>query len=78
MMAQLGFSMMRASACPDHDASHSNSPITVNTYSPLELVHSYFVRFGVRYLVVLDARGLLKGVIFKKRWLTFLASLEED
>ena len=53
-------------------------PIAVNTFTPLELVQSYFVRLGVRYLVVVDGRGALKGVIFKKRWLAFLASLEED
>ncbi|CAO1618827.1 unnamed protein product [Sympodiomycopsis kandeliae] len=62
-----------------HDLSRyvDRAPITVNTFSPLELVQSYFVSLGVRYLVVIDVHGRLKGVIFKKRWLAFLSSLEE-
>lgn len=41
-------------------------------------MQGYFVRLGVRYLIVLDAQGYLRGVIFKKRWLAFLSSLEEQ
>jgi chloride channel 3/4/5 len=51
--------------------------VTITSFSPLELVQQYFVRLGVRYLAVVDSRGHLKGVIFKKRWLTFLSTLEE-
>lgn len=53
------------------------APITLSTSSPLELVHQLFVKLGVRYIVVVNADGTLKGVIFKKRWLAFLHSLEE-
>ncbi|MCO5588224.1 hypothetical protein L7F22_042179 [Adiantum nelumboides] len=54
------------------------APITLTTSSPLELVQQMFTKLGVRYLIVLHATdGTLKGVIFKKRWLAFLHSLEE-
>ncbi|KAE8220501.1 hypothetical protein CF319_g5988 [Tilletia indica] len=52
------------------------APITVQTHSPLELVHQYFTRLGVRYLIVVDERGLYRGVIFKKRYLKFLEDCE--
>lgn len=51
-----------------------NRPITVQTHSPLELVHQYFVRLGVRYLIVNDEKGYYRGVIFKKRYV-FLSLL---
>uniref|UniRef100_V5EIJ2 Chloride channel protein n=2 Tax=Kalmanozyma brasiliensis (strain GHG001) TaxID=1365824 RepID=V5EIJ2_KALBG len=54
------------------------APITVQIHSPLELVHQYFVRLGVRYLIVVDERGLYRGIIFKKSYLKFLADLEEE
>ncbi|SNX85868.1 related to chloride channel protein [Melanopsichium pennsylvanicum] len=54
------------------------APITVQVHSPLELVHQYFTRLGVRYLIVVDERGLYRGVIFKKSYLKFLANLEAD
>ena len=54
------------------------APITVQVHSPLELVHQYFTRLGVRYLIVVDERGLYRGVIFKKSYLKFLADLEEE
>lgn len=54
------------------------APITLTTSSPLELVQQMFTKLGVRYLIVHHATdGTLKGVIFKKRWLAFLHSLEE-
>ncbi|PWN47941.1 hypothetical protein IE53DRAFT_364295 [Violaceomyces palustris] len=53
------------------------APITVSIHSPLELVHQYFTRLGVRYLVVVDQRGHYRGVIFKKRYLKFLSDLEK-
>ena len=43
------------------------APITVMTHSPLELVHQYFTKLGVRYLIVNDEKGHYRGVIFKKR-----------
>ena len=43
------------------------APISVQTHSPLELVHQYFTKLGVRYLIVVDEQGYYKGVIFKKR-----------
>ncbi|KAK0539110.1 hypothetical protein OC835_001245 [Tilletia horrida] len=52
------------------------APITVQTHSPLELVHQYFTRLGVRYLIVVDERGLYRGIIFKKRYLKFLEDCE--
>ncbi|CBQ68494.1 related to chloride channel protein [Sporisorium reilianum SRZ2] len=54
------------------------APITVQVHSPLELVHQYFTRLGVRYLIVVDERGLYRGVIFKKSYLKFLADMEEQ
>ncbi|TKY89535.1 hypothetical protein EX895_001320 [Sporisorium graminicola] len=54
------------------------APIIVQVHSPLELVHQYFTRLGVRYLIVVDERGLYKGVIFKKSYLKFLADMEEQ
>ncbi|KAL9934114.1 hypothetical protein V8E36_007196 [Tilletia maclaganii] len=52
------------------------APITVQTHSPLELVHQYFTRLGVRYLIVVDERGLYRGIIAKKRYLKFLEDCE--
>ncbi|CDS00776.1 hypothetical protein [Sporisorium scitamineum] len=52
------------------------APITVQVHSPLELVHQYFTRLGVRYLIVVDEKGLYRGVIFKKSYLKFLADME--
>ncbi|KAJ1023093.1 hypothetical protein NDA16_003246 [Ustilago loliicola] len=54
------------------------APITVQVHSPLELVHQYFTRLGVRYLIVVDEKGLYKGMIFKKSYLKFLADMEEQ
>ena len=54
------------------------APITVQVHSPLEWVHQYFTRLGVRYLIVVDERGLYRGVIFKKSYLKFLADLEKE
>ncbi|PWY97712.1 hypothetical protein BCV70DRAFT_166509, partial [Testicularia cyperi] len=54
------------------------APITVQVHSPLELVHQYFTRLGVRYLVVTDEKGHYRGIIFKKRYLKFLADMEEE
>lgn len=54
------------------------APITVQIHSPLELVHQYFTRLGVRYLIVVDEKGLYRGVIFKKSYLKFLTDHEQQ
>jgi chloride channel 3/4/5 len=43
------------------------APITVNIRSPMELLQELFVKLGVRYLVVVDERGMYRGVIEKNR-----------
>ncbi|KAJ6586988.1 chloride channel [Mycena vulgaris] len=53
------------------------SPLTVQSNSPLEMVHQYFTKLGARYVVVTDTDGLYEGVIDKKTWLGFLSDLEE-
>ncbi|KAJ6499237.1 chloride channel [Mycena sanguinolenta] len=53
------------------------SPLTVQSNSPLEMVHQYFTKLGARYVVVTDTDGFYEGVIDKKRWLAFLSELEE-
>ncbi|KAE8185701.1 hypothetical protein A4X06_0g2359 [Tilletia controversa] len=45
-------------------------------YLPSQLVRQYFTRLGVRYIVVVDERGLYSGIIFKKRCLEFLEDCE--
>lgn len=54
------------------------APITVQPHSPLELVQQLFVKLGARQLLVVDNRGVFRGIITKKRWLGFLAELESD
>ncbi|KAJ7178489.1 chloride channel [Mycena crocata] len=53
------------------------APLTVQSNSPLEMVHQYFTKLGARYVVVTDTDGLYEGVIDKKTWLAFLSELEE-
>ncbi|KAF8910368.1 chloride channel [Mucidula mucida] len=53
------------------------APLTVQSNSPLEMVHQLFVKLGARYVVVNDADGLYEGIIDKKTWLAFLSELEE-
>ncbi|KAF9241627.1 chloride channel [Melanogaster broomeanus] len=53
------------------------APLTIQSNSPLELVHQFFVKLGARYVVVTDTDGDYKGVIDKKTWLAFLSELEE-
>jgi len=52
------------------------APLTVQSNSPLELVHQFFTKLGTRYVVVIDSDGYYEGVIDKKTWLTFLGELE--
>ncbi|KAJ7096255.1 clc channel [Mycena epipterygia] len=53
------------------------APLTVQSNSPLEMVHQYFTKLGARYVVVTDTDGIYEGVIDKKTWLAFLSELEE-
>ncbi|KAK0460988.1 chloride channel [Desarmillaria tabescens] len=53
------------------------APLTVQSNSPLEMVHQLFVKLGARYVVVTDVDGFFEGVIDKKTWLAFLSELEE-
>ncbi|KAH0589057.1 hypothetical protein H2248_004829 [Termitomyces sp. 'cryptogamus'] len=53
------------------------APLTVQSNSPLEMVHQFFSKLGARYVVVTDTEGLYEGVIDKKTWVAFLADLEE-
>ncbi|CAK5281533.1 unnamed protein product [Mycena citricolor] len=53
------------------------APLTVQSNSPLEMVHQYFTKLGARYVVVLDTDGYYEGVIDKKTWLAFLSGLDE-
>ncbi|PBK81935.1 hypothetical protein ARMGADRAFT_1171198 [Armillaria gallica] len=53
------------------------APLTVQSNSPLEMVHQLFVKLGARYVVVTDVDGYFEGVIDKKTWLAFLSELEE-
>ncbi|KAJ7770176.1 chloride channel [Mycena maculata] len=53
------------------------APLTVQSNSPLEMVHQYFTKLGARYVVVTDMDGIYEGVIDKKTWLAFLSELEE-
>lgn len=43
-----------------------SAPISIRIHTPLELVHQYFHRMGMRYLVVLE-HGRFRGMIWKKR-----------
>ncbi|KAJ8591190.1 hypothetical protein M405DRAFT_735538 [Rhizopogon salebrosus TDB-379] len=53
------------------------APLTIQSNSPLELLHQFFVKLGARYVVVTDTDGDYEGVIDKKTWLAFLSELEE-
>ncbi|GAA5907914.1 chloride channel protein [Sporobolomyces salmoneus] len=54
-----------------------SAPIVVNIRSPMELLHEMFSKLGVRYLVVIDERGLYRGVIEKNRYLVYLRWIEK-
>ncbi|KAK7472831.1 hypothetical protein VKT23_000938 [Stygiomarasmius scandens] len=53
------------------------APLTMQSNSPLELVHQIFVKLGARYVIITDTDGFYEGVIDKKTWLAFLSDLEE-
>jgi len=82
MAASSFSSLMEESLRPDQDLFDfsdymDQAPLTVQSNSPLEMVHQFFVKLGARYVVVTDADGLYEGVIDKKTWVAFLADLEE-
>ncbi|KAM0755539.1 hypothetical protein T439DRAFT_341321 [Meredithblackwellia eburnea MCA 4105] len=52
------------------------APVTVNLRSPMVLLHEMFTKLGVRYLAVVDERGLFKGVVEKNRYLKYLQFVE--
>lgn len=52
------------------------APVIISIGSPMELCHEMFAKLGLRYLVVVDERGLYKGVIEKNRYLAYLQWLE--
>ena len=51
--------------------------MTVQPHSPLELVQQLFVRLGACQLLVVDGKGAYRGLVIKKRWLSFLAEMED-
>jgi chloride channel 3/4/5 len=53
------------------------APITVQTHSSLELVQQLFVKLGARQILVTDSKGVFRGMITKKAWLSFLSDIEE-
>lgn len=57
--------------------SSLQAPITVQTHSSLELVQQLFVKLGARQILVTDFKGIFRGVITKKAWLSFLSEIEE-
>ncbi|BGP36814.1 hypothetical protein JCM10449v2_000716 [Rhodotorula kratochvilovae] len=53
------------------------APLTISERSPMELLHEMFVKLGIRYAIVVDERGLYRGVIEKNRYLHYLRWLEK-
>ncbi|KAL8283151.1 hypothetical protein RQP46_005929 [Phenoliferia psychrophenolica] len=54
------------------------APVTVSIHSPMVLVHEMFSKLGVRYLIIVDERGLYRGVIEKNRYLKYLHYVERS
>ncbi|KAL0574965.1 hypothetical protein V5O48_007010, partial [Marasmius crinis-equi] len=61
----------------DFSVYMDQAPLTVQSNSPLQMVHQFFVKLGARYVVVTDTDGFYQGVIDKKTWLAVLSGLEE-
>ena len=40
------------------------APLTIQSNSPLELLHQFFAKLGARYVVVTDTEGLCKLLYF--------------
>ncbi|KAF8633290.1 hypothetical protein AX17_004465 [Amanita inopinata Kibby_2008] len=53
------------------------APLTIQSNSPMELLHKFFVKLGARYVIITDTDGFYEGLIDKKTWLAFLSELEE-
>ncbi|GAA6001698.1 hypothetical protein JCM10207_002272 [Rhodosporidiobolus poonsookiae] len=53
-----------------------SAPIVANIRSPMELLHEMFIKLGIRYVVIVDERGLYHGVLEKGRYLRYLQWLE--
>ncbi|KWU43642.1 hypothetical protein RHOSPDRAFT_9120, partial [Rhodotorula sp. JG-1b] len=53
------------------------APLAIRARSPMELVHEMFVKLGVRFVVVVDDRGLYLGLLEKERYLVYLQWLEK-
>ncbi|KAG1900670.1 chloride channel [Suillus fuscotomentosus] len=61
----------------DFSVYMDQAPLMIQSNSPLELLHQFFVKLGARYVIVTDTDGDYEGVIDKKTWLAFLSELEE-
>lgn len=48
------------------------TPLIVDPDTPLGVLTELFAKLGLRYIVVLDKEGVLKGVVIKKRLVGFL------
>ncbi|KAI8318241.1 hypothetical protein GQ54DRAFT_300610 [Martensiomyces pterosporus] len=53
------------------------TPLTIATNSPIELVANLLGRLGVSYLTVVE-KGVYRGVIFKKSYIGYVKELEES
>ncbi|KAL4078358.1 chloride channel [Scleroderma yunnanense] len=60
----------------DFSVYMDEAPLTIQSNSPLPLVHQFFVKLGARYVIVTNTNGDYEGVIDKKSWLAFLSELE--
>ncbi|GAA6035182.1 hypothetical protein JCM8097_006407 [Rhodosporidiobolus ruineniae] len=54
-----------------------SAPIVVNVRSPMELVHEMFIKLGIRYVIVVDERGIYLGSLDKLRYLRYCQWLEK-
>ncbi|KAF8893807.1 voltage-gated chloride channel [Infundibulicybe gibba] len=82
IMASSSISSFEGAHCPtpdpfDFSAYMDQAPLTLQSNSPLAMLHQFFVKLGARYVVVVGTDGLYEGVIDKKAWLVFLSDLEE-
>ncbi|GAA5899900.1 hypothetical protein JCM6882_006997 [Rhodosporidiobolus microsporus] len=54
-----------------------SAPLVVNVRSPMELLHEMFIKLGIRYLIIVDERGIYLGSLEKNRYLAYLRFLEK-
>ncbi|EIM22382.1 hypothetical protein WALSEDRAFT_32065 [Wallemia mellicola CBS 633.66] len=52
------------------------SPVVVRPEAPMALVHDNFSKLGARQVFVVDSIGGFQGVVYRKRWIDYLKSLE--